>query len=131
MRKIHIIMYGCQIVINLIFSILLFCGLLGENVIFAFIYPLFVFVYLLLDVFFTILTTDIIVRSFKNKNVCIVSIVVRDLLIICFWLLFLLYLDINTLTLWGTICYAFPKILKIVICDIANQQKYLYDHIEI
>lgn len=124
-------MFGCQIVINIIFSLLLFYGLLGENVIFAFIYPLFVFAYLLLDVFFTIITTDIIARSFKNKNVCIVSIVARDLLIISLWLFFLLFLDINTLALWGTICYAFPKIMKIVICDIVNQQKYLHKYIEI
>jgi hypothetical protein len=128
-RKIHILMFGGQIVLNLFFSLLLFCGLLGENAIFAFIYPIFVFVYLLIDIFFTTLTTDVIVRIFQNKTACILTIITRDLLIIIFWLCFLLYINIHVLTFGGTLCYAIPKILKIVICDIVNKQRYLHNYI--
>lgn len=99
--------------------------------IFAFIYPLFVFVYLLADMLLTIFTTDLFVRAFKNKKACVLSIVLRDLLIIVFWFCFLLYIGISNLTLWGTLFYAFPKIIKIIICDLVNKQKYLQEYIEI
>ena len=131
MRKVHFVMFGSQIIINIVFSLILFNGLLGGNGIFAFVYPIFVFLYLLADMFLTALTTDLIVHVFKDRKACIASIVVRDLLIILFWLCFLLYININVLTFWGTICYAFPKVIKIIICDIINQQKYLYEYIKI
>ncbi len=131
MRKEHIIMFACQIIMNILLSFLLFDGLLSENGIFAFIYPFFSIIFLLVDIFFTMITTDIIVRISHNETVCIISIIVRDLLIIIVWLCFLLYIDINVLTLWGTLCFAFPKIVKIVICDIINKQKYLHKYIEI
>ncbi len=131
MRKVHVVMFGSQIIINIVFSLVLFNGLLGGNGIFAFVYPIFVFVYLLADMFLTELTTDLIAHVFKNRKACIASIVVRDLLIIIFWLCFLLYININVLTFWGTACYALPKILKIVICDLINQQKYFHKYIEI
>ena len=131
MRKVHVIMFACQIAISLIFSLLLFCGLLGENTIFAFVYPIFVFVYLVADMFLTTFTTDFIVRNVKEGKARIVSIAVRDILIISFWLCFLLYIDIEDLTFWGTLSYALPKVVKIIICDIINQQKYLNKYIEI
>ena len=124
-------MFACQITISLIFSLLLFCGLLGENVIFAFIYPIFVFVYLVADMFLTTFTTDFIVRNVKEGKARIASIAVRDILIISFWLCLLLYIDIEALTFWGTLSYALPKVMKIIICDIINQQKYLNKYIEI
>lgn len=132
MRKIHIIMFGFQIVMNLFLSLLLFCGLLGENAIFAFIYPIFVFLYLLADIFVTTLTTDMLVYIFQDKKLRLLSIVARDLFIIVFWFCFLLlYIDISVLTLWGTICYAIPKVLKIIIFDVAKQQDYLHERIKI
>ena len=131
MRKIHVIMFGCQIVMNLTLSFMLFDGLLGEYGIFAFFYPFFVIIFLVADMFFTMLSTGLIVHYFQNRKSCIISIVGRDLLIIFIWLCFLLYIDINVLTLWGTICYACPKLLKIIICDILNKQTYLYQHIEL
>ena len=124
-------MFGSQIIINIIFSLVLFNGLLGGDGIFAFVYPIFVFVYLLADMFFTAFTTDLIAHVFKDRKACIASIVVRDFLIILLWLCLLLYININVLILWGTTCYAIPKILKIVICDLINQQKYLHKYIEI
>lgn len=42
MRKIHIIMFGGQFVMSLVFSLLLFCGILGEYALFAFVYPVLV-----------------------------------------------------------------------------------------
>lgn len=129
MRKVHVVMFGSQIIINIVFSLVLFNGLLGGDGIFAFVYPIFVFVYLLADMFLTVLTTDLIAHVFKDRKACIASIVVRDLLIIIIWLCFLLYININVLIYWGTICYALPKILKIIICDIINQQKYLNKYI--
>jgi len=39
MRKIHIIMFGGQFIMSLVFSLLLFCGILGEYALFAFVYP--------------------------------------------------------------------------------------------
>ena len=60
-----------------------------------------------------------------------VIIILRDSLIIILWLCFLLYINIDVLTIWGTFCYAFPKIVKIFIADIINKQKYLYEHLEI
>lgn len=124
-------MFGSQIVINIVFSLVLFNGLLGGNGIFAFIYPIFVFVYLLADMFFTAFTTDLIVHVLKDKKSCIVSVLIRDLLIILLWLCILLYVDVDILTLWGTICYALPKLAKIIISDFINQQKYLYKKIVI
>ena len=59
------------------------------------------------------------------------SIVARDLVIIGVWLSILLYININVITLWGTISYALPKIQKIIIFDIINQQKYLHNYIKI
>ena len=131
MRRIHIIMFGGQFVMSLVFSLLLFSGILGEYAIFAFVYPVLVFVYFVLDVFITMISTDLIARSLQNKTACMFSIVARDLVIIGVWLSILMNLDISVITLWGTISYALPKILKIVIFDIINQQKYLYNDIKI
>ena len=131
MRKVHVIMFACQIAINIIFPFLLFDILSGGEGIIAFIYPIFVFVYLVADMFLTTFTTDFIVKTVKEGKARIVSIVVRDLLIISFWLCFLLYIDIEDLTFWGTLSYALPKVVKIIICDIINQQKYLNKYIEI
>lgn len=131
MRRIHIIMFGGQFVMSLVFSLLLFSGILGEYAIFAFVYPVLVFVYFVLDVFITMISTDLIARSLQNKTACMFSIVARDLVIIGVWLSILMNLDISVITLWGTISYALPKILKIVIFDIINQQKYLYNYIKI
>ena len=39
MRKVHVVMFGSQIIINIVFSLVLFNGLLGGNGIFAFVYP--------------------------------------------------------------------------------------------
>jgi len=59
------------------------------------------------------------------------SIVARDLVIIGVWVSILLYINISVVTLWGTISYALPKILKIVIFDIINQQRYLHNYIKV
>lgn len=131
MRKIHIIMFGGQFVISLVFSLLLFSGILGEYALFAFVYPVLVFIYLVADVFITMISTDLIVRAFQNKAACIFSIIARDLVIIGVWLSILMYINISVITLWGTISYALPKIMKIVIFDIINQQKYLHNYIKI
>ena len=131
MRRIHIIMFGGQFVLSLVFSLLLFCGILGEYALFAFVYPVLVCIYFVLDVFVTMISTDLIVRAFRNKTVCMLSIVARDLVIIGVWLSILMNIDICVITLWGTISYALPKILKIVIFDIINQQRYLHNYIKI
>ena len=131
MRKVHIIMFGGQFVMSLVFSLLLFCGILGEYAIFAFVYPVLVCVYFVLDVFITMISTDLIVRAFRNNTACMLSIVARDLVIIGVWLSILMNIDICVITLWGTISYALPKILKIVIFDIINQQRYLHNYIRI
>ena len=131
MRRIHIIMFGGQFVLSLVFSLLLFCGILGEYALFAFVYPVLVCIYFVLDVFVTMISTDLIVRAFLNKTVCMLSIVARDLVIIGVWLSILMNIDICVITLWGTISYALPKILKIVIFDIINQQRYLHNYIKI
>lgn len=130
MRRVHIIMFGSQVVINAILSIALFCGLLGENAIFAFVFPFFIFGYLLADMILTTLTTEIIIHVVEKEQARIAFIVFRDLLIILLWFCFLLYINIDVLTIWGTICYALPKILKIIICDIIKQQKYLHIYVE-
>ncbi len=131
MRKIHIIMFGGQFVMSLVFSLLLFCGILGEYAIFAFVYPILVCVYFVTDVLITMISTDLIVRAIQNKAACMFSIVARDLVIIGVWLSILLYININVITLWGTISYALPKIQKIIIFDIINQQKYLHNYTKI
>ena len=131
MRKIHIIMFGGQFVISLVFSLLLFSGILGEDALFAFVYPVLVFIYLVADVFITMISTDLIVRASQNKAACMFSIIARDLVIIGVWLSILMYINISVITLWGTISYALPKIMKIVIFDIINQQKYLHNYIKI
>ena len=131
MRKIHIIMFGGQFVMSLVFSLLLFCGILGEYALFAFVYSVLVCIYFVLDVFVTMISTDLIIRAFQNKTACMLSIVARDLVIIGVWVSILLYINISVVTLWGTISYALPKILKIVIFDIINQQRYLHNYIKI
>lgn len=67
MRRVHIIMFGSQVVINAILSIALFCGLLGENAIFAFVFPFFIFGYLLADMILTTLTTEIIIHVVEKR----------------------------------------------------------------
>lgn len=124
-------MFACQIAINIIFTFLLFDILSGGEGIIAFIYPIFVFVYLVADIFVTTFTTDLIVKCTKKGIARIVSIAVRDLLIISLWFCFLLYIGIAALSLWGTLSYALPKMVKIITCDIINQQKYLDKYIEI
>ena len=131
MRKIHIIMFAGQFVMNLVFSLLFFSGILGEDALFAFVYPILVSIYFVLDVFITMISTDLIVRAFQNKTACMLSIVARDLMIIGVWFSILMNIDISVITLWGTISYALPKILKILIFDIINQQKYLHNYIKI
>ena len=59
------------------------------------------------------------------------SIIARDLVIIGVWLSILMYINISVITFWGTISYALSKIMKIVIFDIINQQKYLHNYIKI
>lgn len=124
-------MFACQIAINIIFTFLLFDILSGGEGIIAFIYPIFVLAYIVADIFVTTFTTDLIVKCTKKGIARIVSIAVRDILIISFWLCFLLYIDIAALSLWGTLSYALPKMVKIITCDIINQQKYLDKYIEI
>ena len=131
MRKIHIIMFGGQFVLSLVFSLLLFCGILGEYALFAVVYPVLVCIYFVLDVFVTMISTDLIIRAFQNKTACMLSIVARDLVIIGVWVSILLYINISVVTLWGTISYALSKILKIVIFDIINQQRYLHNYIKV
>lgn len=131
MRKIHITMFGGQFVISLVFSLLLFSGILGEDALFAFVYPVLVSVYFVADVFITMISTDLIVRAFQNKATCMFSIIARDLVIIGVWLSILMYINISVITFWGTISYALSKIMKIVIFDIINQQKYLHNYIKI
>ena len=116
---------------SLVFSLLLFCGILGEYALFAFVYPVLVCIYFVLDVFVTMISTDLLVRAFRNNTACMLSIVARDLVIIGVWLSILMNIDICVITLWGTISYALPKILKIVIFDIINQQRYLHNYIKV
>ena len=68
MRKIHIIMFGGQFVMSLVFSLLLFCGILGEYALFAFVYPVLVCIYFVWDVFVTMISTDLLVRAFQNRH---------------------------------------------------------------
>lgn len=131
MRKVHIIMFACQIAINIFFPFLLFDELSGGEGIIVFVFPIFVFVYLVADMFVTTLTTDLIVGNVKKGIARIISIAARDILIISLWFCFLLSISIEFLTLWGTLSYALPKVAKIIICDIINQQKYLDKYIEI
>ena len=132
MREVHIIMFAGQIAINIIFPFLLFDILSGGEWIIAFIYPFFAFIYLVADMFVTTFTTDLIAKYTKKGIARIVSIAVRDLLIISLWFCFLLSIGSEEfLTLWGTLSYALPKVAKIIICDIINQQKYLDKYIEI
>jgi len=131
MRKVHVIMFAGQIAINIIFPFLLFDILSGGERIIAFIYPFFAFIYLVADMFVTTFTTDLIVGNVKEGTARIISIAARDILIISLWFCFLLSISIEFLTLWGTLSYALPKVAKIIICDIINQQKYLDKYIEI
>ena len=131
MRKVHIIMFACQIAINIFFPFLLFDELSGGEGIIIFVFPIFVFVYLVADMFVTTFTTDLIVGNVKKGIARIISIAARDILIISLWFCFLLSIGIEFITLWGTLSYALPKVVKIIICDIINHQKYLDKYIEI
>ena len=77
------------------------------------------------------ISTDLLVRAFRNNTSCMLSIVASDLVIIGVWVSILWYINISVVTLWGTISYALPKILKIVIFDIINQQRYLHNYIKV
>lgn len=111
MRKIHIIMFGWQFVLSLVFSLLLFCGILGEYALFAFVYPVLVCIYFVLDVFVTMISTDLLVRAFQNKTACMLSVVARDLVIIGVWVSILLY--INILKKSGTGVSLFPTVWRV------------------
>ena len=124
-------MFAGQIAINIIFPFLLFDILSGGEWIIAFIYPFFAVIYLVADMFVTTFTTDLIVGNVKEGTARIISIAARDILIISLWFCFLLSISIEFLTLLGTLSYALPKVAKIIICDIINQQKYLDKYIEI
>ena len=96
MRKVHIIMFACQIAINIFFPFLLFDELSGGEGIIIFVFPIFVFVYLVADMFVTTLTTDLIVGNVKKGIARIISIAARDILIISLWFCFLLSIGSNS-----------------------------------
>lgn len=130
MRKVHIIMFGCHLVIMLAFSMLLFGGALEAGAaIMAFVYPVISFIFLIADIFFTTFTTDLIIHFKKEARILLI--IIRDITIVllCFWMLS--YLESNFILIWGTLSYAFPKIIKIILCDIINRQKYLDKFINI
>lgn len=122
-------MFGCHLAIMLAFSMLLLGGVLGAETFLAFVYPVISFIFLIADIFLTTFTTDLIIH-FK-KEACILLIIIRDIAIVllCFWMLS--YLGSNFILTWGTLSYAFPKIIKIILCDIINRQKYLDKFINI
>lgn len=129
MRKVHIIMFGCHLVIMLAFSMLLLGGVWGAETFLAFVYPVISFIFLIADIFFTTFTTDLIIHFKKETRILLV--IIRDITIVllCFWMLS--YLESNFILIWGTLSYAFPKIIKIILCDIINRQKYLDKFINI
>ena len=129
MRKVHIIMFGCHLVIMLAFYMLLLGGVLGAETFLAFVYPVISFIFLIADIFFTTFTTDLIIHFKKETRILLV--IIRDITIVllCFWMLS--YLESNFILIWGTLSYAFPKIIKIILCDIINRQKYLDKFINI
>ena len=129
MRKVHIIMFGCHLAIMLAFSMLLLGGVLGAETILAFVYPVISFIFLIADIFFTTFTTDLITHFKKEARILLI--IIRDIAIVllCFWMLS--YLGSNFILTWGTLSYAFPKIIKIILCDIINRQKYLDKFINI
>ena len=130
MRKVHIIMFGCHLVIILAFSMLLFGGALEAGAaIMTFVYPVISFIFLIADIFLTTFTTDLIIHFKKETRILLV--IIRDITIVllCFWMLS--YLESNFILIWGTLSYAFPKIIKIILCDIINRQKYLDKFINI
>ena len=129
MRKVHIIMFGCHLAIMLAFSMLLLGGVLGAETFLAFVYPVISFIFLIADIFFTTFTTDLIIHFKKEARILLI--IIRDIAIVllCFWMLS--YLESNFILIWGTLSYAFPKIIKIILCDIINRQKYLDKFINI
>ncbi len=129
MRKVHIIMFGCHLVIMLAFSMLLLGGVLGAETFLAFVYPVITFIFLIADIFFTTFTTDLIIHFKKEARILLI--IIRDIAIVllCFWMLS--YLKSDFILTWGTLSYAFPKIIKIILCDIINRQKYLDKFINI
>ena len=129
MRKVHIIMFGCHLVIMLAFSMLLLGGVWGAETFLAFVYPVISFIFLIADIFFTTFTTDLIIHFKKETRILLV--IIRDITIVllCFWMLS--YFESNFILIWGTLSYAFPKIIKIILCDIINRQKYLDKFINI
>ena len=129
MRKVHIIMFGCHLVIMLAFSMLLLGGVWGAETFLAFVYPVISFIFLIADIFFTTFTTDLIIHFKKEARILLI--IIRDITIVllCFWMLS--YLKSDFILTWGTLSYAFPKIIKIILCDIINRQKYLDKFINI
>ena len=129
MRKVHIIMFGCHLVIMLAFSMLLLGGVLGAETFLAFVYPVISFIFLIAGIFFTTFTTDLIIHFKKEARILLI--IIRDIAIVllCFWMLS--YLKSDFILTWGTLSYAFHKIIKIILCDIINRQKYLDKFINI
>lgn len=122
-------MFGCHLAIMLAFSMLLLGGVLGAETFLAFVYPVISFIFLIADIFFTTFTTDLIIHFKKEARILLI--IIRDIAIVllCFWMLS--YLGSNFILTWGTLSYAFPKIIKIILCDIINRQKYLDKFINI
>ena len=129
MRKVHVIMFEGHIIMCLAFFMLLLGGVLGPDTCLAFVYPVIASVFLVADIFLTAITTDFIIHAPKKNRVLLV--ITRDIAIIllCFWMLS--YLENVFILVGGTFCYALPKIVKIILCDIINKQRYLDVYIDL
>ena len=116
-------MFGGHIIMCLVFFLILLGGVLGPNTYMAFLYPVIAFIFIVADMFFTTFTTDCIIHVTKKNRLLLI--ITRDIAIIllCFWTLS--YIENGFISVGGTISYAVPKIVKIILCDIINKQKYL------
>lgn len=104
-------------------------GYVGADTLLAFVYPVIAIAFLFADMFLTTFTTDCIIHVKKKKRILLM--IIRDIAIIllCFWTL--TYLENGFILVGGTLCYAFPKIIKIILCDIIDKQRYLDVYIDI
>lgn len=125
MRKVHIIMYILTLILNMVFYNLLN---LGGNNLWILIHLFFFILYLLFDIIFTTLSTDLLMNMHSLLK-RIVLILLRDLFLICIWFIVLhcIGLDDIYIELMGCACYSIPKVFKIILADIIFKQKYIND----
>lgn len=88
------------------------------------IYPFYFFI-VILDIAVTVSSSDVITYYIKSYYWRILTISIRDSVSILIYFLLLSILNTEFFTIYGTLSFGIPKIIKFIFADIISRQKYL------